>query len=401
LFPPFVRQRRFALERANASLVLFLGLALFGSGCTKLGPDFSTPPVPEPESWIESDNPKLKSEPADIDTWWTVFDDPVLNRLIEIATGENLSLQVAGIRILEARARLGIAVGDQYPQVQEASGDVSHNTISENAPNTAGLNRSFQSGSVGFDASWEMDFWGRFQRGIESADASLGATIADYDDFLVSLTADVASTYALIRELEERVELARQNVDLQQRTLKITDVRFRGGAVSELDVAQAQSLLSSTQALVPDLLRQLRQAENALAVLLGKTPREVRALLGEPGSIPSAPAEVAVGIPCWASRAASRARRPRSPSASRPNCCADARTSAGPSLPPRPRARASASPRPISIRASRWVALLAWRPAITAAPRPTTPTSAICLVRTASPPSSAPRSACRSSTTAG
>jgi NodT family efflux transporter outer membrane factor (OMF) lipoprotein len=286
-----------ALERASASLVLFLGLALVVSGCTKLGPDFSTPPVPEPESWIESDNPKLKSEPAEIDTWWTVFDDPVLNRLIEIATGDNLSLQVAGIRILEARARLGIAVGDQYPQVQEASGDVAHNTISENAPNTAGLNRSFQSGSVGFDASWEMDFWGRFQRGIESADASLGATIADYDDFLVSLTADVASTYALIRELEERVELARQNVDLQQRTLKITDVRFRGGAVSELDVAQAQSLLSSTQALVPDLLRQLRQAENALAVLLGKTPREVRALLGEPGSIPSAPAEVAVGIP--------------------------------------------------------------------------------------------------------
>ena len=289
------RRRWVALKRPSTSLLL--GLALLAAGCTKLGPDFATPTVPEAESWIEVDNPKLNLEPVEIGSWWTVFDDPVLNRLIEIATNENLPLQAAGIRILEARARLGIAVGDQYPQVQEASGELSHSTLSENAGNQTGSNRSLQNASVGFDASWELDFWGRFQRGIESADASLGATIADYDDFLVSLTAEVASTYALIREFEERIKLARQNVELQQRTFEITEVRFEAGAVTGLDVAQAQSLLSSTQALVPDLLRRLRQAENALAVLLGKTPREVRGLLGAPGSIPSAPTEVAVGIP--------------------------------------------------------------------------------------------------------
>jgi NodT family efflux transporter outer membrane factor (OMF) lipoprotein len=271
--------------------------ALLLGGCTVVGPDFDTPEPPQSDAWVEADDPKVRSDTEDYSTWWTVLNDPVLNQLVDLAYDDNLSLRIAGLRILEARALLGIAVGEQYPQVQDATGGYNRDKIAKNAPNAASIDRNYDNLSVGLDASWEVDFWGRFRRGIESADASLGATIAEYDDFLVTLTAEVATTYVLIREFEERLALARENVSVQQRTLEIADIRFRAGAVTELDVAQAQALLTDTQALVPFLETLLRQAQNALSVLLGRPPSELREILGDPGTIPQAPAQVAVGIP--------------------------------------------------------------------------------------------------------
>ncbi len=276
---------------AAAAAVLLL------SGCTAVGPDYVAPEAPQTEAWVEADDKNVRSEAGNFSTWWTVFNDPVLNRLVDLAYNDNLTLRAAGLRILEARASLGIAVGDQYPQVQDATGGYSREVISKNAPNAALSDRDYDNLSVGLDASWEIDFWGRFRRGIESADASLGATLADYDDFLVTLTAEVATTYVLIREFEERLALARENVLVQQDSLNISDVRFRAGAVTELDVTQALSLLRDTQALIPFLETLLRQAQNALSVLLGRPPSELREILGEPGTIPQAPAEVALGIP--------------------------------------------------------------------------------------------------------
>ncbi len=281
---------------ARAAIVSVL-LAVIVSGCTKLGPDFETLPAPPAETWLETEEPRIKEEETDISAWWQVFDDPVLNDLVERASRQNLTLQVAGVRILEARARLGIAIGDQYPQVQEANGSYSYGRASENAANSAGGNRSFGSASVGLDASWEIDIWGRFQRGIESADAALGAQVADYDDLLVSLTGEVARTYVLIREFEERIKLVRGNIQIQERTLQITDAQFRGGQVTELDVQQARAQLRSTEALLPTFEVGRRQATNALSVLLGLPPQDLRGILGTSGLIPSAPAEVAVGIP--------------------------------------------------------------------------------------------------------
>jgi NodT family efflux transporter outer membrane factor (OMF) lipoprotein len=274
-----------------------LALAIVVSGCTKLGPDFETPTAPPAETWLETEEPRIKEEEIDVSAWWQVFDDPVLNELVERASRENLTLQAAGVRILEARARLGIAIGDQYPQVQEANGSYSYGRVSKNAANSAGSNRSFGSTSVGLDASWEIDFWGRFQRGIESADAALGAQIAGYDDLLVSLTAEVARTYVLIREFEERIKLVRGNIQIQERTLQITDAQFRGGQVTELDVQQARAQLRSTEALLPSFEAGRRQSSNGLSVLLGLPPQNMRNVLGTSGLIPSAPAEVAVGIP--------------------------------------------------------------------------------------------------------
>jgi NodT family efflux transporter outer membrane factor (OMF) lipoprotein len=234
---------------------------------------------------------------ADFSQWWTGFNDPILNQLVESAYQQNLPLQIAGLRILEARAELGIAIGFQYPQQQQAVVLGFVNQSSENAPNQAFADQYFMDYQAGFDAAWELDIWGKFRRAVQSGMANLEASIADYDDILVALTAEVARTYVIIRTLEERLAVANENVRIQKRSLEIAEVRFKAGAVTELDVSQARALLRSTEATIPTLESNLRQAKNALAILLGKLPGEIDETLGPPGLIPAVPVEVAVGIP--------------------------------------------------------------------------------------------------------
>jgi NodT family efflux transporter outer membrane factor (OMF) lipoprotein len=262
-----------------------------------VGPDYVKPTAPEAEKWLESDDSEIKSTEADFSRWWTVFKDPVLNRLVETAYQQNLPLQIAGVRILEARAQLGIAVGFQYPQQQQVGGDATVNQLSDRAPNVKTSDKYFYNYQTGFDAAWELDIWGKFRRAVQSQAASLELSIASYDDFLVALTAEVARTYVLMRTTEERLEVARENVKIQSRSLQIAEVRFKAGAVTELDVTQARSLLRGTEATIPLLESDLRQSKNALAILLGKLPGEIDNMLGGPGLIPEIPAEVAVGIP--------------------------------------------------------------------------------------------------------
>jgi NodT family efflux transporter outer membrane factor (OMF) lipoprotein len=266
------------LPRFLAALVVFV---LLTSGCAMVGPDFVKPTAPEAQEWIQKDDPKVKSEAADYSTWWRVFDDPVLDGLIEAAYQQNLPLRIAGIRILEARAELGIAVGNKYPQLQQARGAYTRTNLSENAANTRGGDLVYDDYDVGFDAAWELDFWGKFRRAVESGVANLEASIADYDDVLVTLSAEVARTYVVVRTLEERLAVARENVAIQERSLQIADVRFEAGIVSELDVQQAKALLRNTEASIPRLEADLRQAKNALAILLGKLPGEIDDTLAE------------------------------------------------------------------------------------------------------------------------
>jgi outer membrane protein TolC len=199
--------------------IILIGLVLLFGGCAMVGPDYVKPTAPEPDKWIEAQDPQIDSKQTDFSRWWTVFNDPVLNTLVETAYRQNLTLQVAGLRVLEARAQLGIAFGFQYPQQQFASGDASVNQISKNAPNAAFSDRYYDNYFVGFDAVWELDVWGEFRRAVQSGVADLEASIANYDDILVSLTADVARTYLQIRTNEERLEVALQNVGLQKRSL--------------------------------------------------------------------------------------------------------------------------------------------------------------------------------------
>jgi outer membrane protein TolC len=221
---PFVSITRAFL----ALLILF-----FFSGCTTLGPDFVTPEAPVAAEWTEIDQEMLSNQPADHPEWWIVFNDPVLNQLIETARSQNLTLRSAGLRVLQAQAQLGIATGSKYPQVQQLSGSANQVKISKNgADNIPLLEDNFGLYDLGFGLSWEVDFWGRFRRLIESSAAQLQAEVASYDAVMVALTAEVARSYVLIRTLETRVGLAEQNVLTQERALQIADVKFRNGKVT-------------------------------------------------------------------------------------------------------------------------------------------------------------------------
>lgn len=284
-------------KNPTSALLSLIAFILILSGCTMVGPDYVTPTVPEPEKWLESGGPKIRSQEGKLSDWWNVFNDPALNKLIQAASQQNLTLQIAGLRIYEARAQLGIAFGFQFPQTQQGLGSGSLNQISKNAPNAATADRYYSNFDVGLDAAWELDVWGKFRRAVQTGVANLEASIANYDDILVSLTAEVARTFIVLRTAEERLGVTRQNVEIQKKSLNIAEVRFKAGAVTELDVSQARALLSATQSSIPRFETEIRQAKNALAILLGKLPGEIDAMLVGSGLIPKIPAEVAVGIP--------------------------------------------------------------------------------------------------------
>lgn len=275
-----------------------IAVSLLLSGCSLVGPDFMKPEAEVSDQWVSDKQTKLDVKSDEFKEWWTVFNDPILNKLIDSAYKQNLDLHIAAVRIFEARAQLGIAVGSQYPQSQSFGASTTHNELSKNAPNyNSALDRSFGSYQVGFDAAWELDVWGKYRRGIEAADASLLASLASYDDILVSLTAEVAAAYVQIRTFEERLVLAKENEDIQARSLHITEVRFNNGATTELDVTQAKALLHNTKALISSLEVGLRQSKNGLSTLLGIPPSDLVDKLTGPSIIPTAPADVAVGMP--------------------------------------------------------------------------------------------------------
>jgi NodT family efflux transporter outer membrane factor (OMF) lipoprotein len=280
-------------------LFLLIILALLSSsGCTNVVPDFIKPVAPVSQNCMDEEGEKVGHGPADYREWWKGFNDPVLDRLIDAAYRQNLSLKIAGVRVLEARAQLGIAIGGFYPQSQYTFGSLDYKRISERAVTAGALNRfTYSQSEIGLGASWELDFWGKFRRAIESADAGLMATIADYDSVLVALTGDVANSYILIRTLEKRIDIANENVQTQAESLRIAEVRFKAGTTSQRDVEQAKTVLNDTRALIPTLTTQLRQAKNALSVLLGLPPSDLKEMLAGPAGIPAPPPRVAIGIP--------------------------------------------------------------------------------------------------------
>jgi len=262
-----------------------------------VGPDFARPQAKLNDNWSTEDDPRVVVQTAVDREWWRAFQDPVLDELILLAYRQNLPLEIAGLRILEARARLAIALGQQYPQQQFAFGSATKVGLSENAPNSALGDTDFWDYQLGFDAVWEFDFWGRFRRGVEAAQADALASAADYDNALITLTAEVARTYTVIRTQEVLIQITLVNVKAQEEGLEIALSRFRNGVTTELDVMQARTLLESSRALVPTLQIRLQQAQNALSTLLGQTTGEVQNLLNGQTGIPKAPAEVAVSVP--------------------------------------------------------------------------------------------------------
>jgi NodT family efflux transporter outer membrane factor (OMF) lipoprotein len=289
----------------GSAVLIAVGLSC---GCTswpqyvhngfKVGPNYCRPPAPVAPQWIDANDVRVKSASDDLSKWWTVFNDPVLNSLICFAYQQNLSLRVAGFRVLEARAQLLIDTGNLFPQTQTMNGDYTRNALSRETANplATGAKRWFQQWDYGFNLRWEIDFWGRFRRAIESDQATLDASADNYNDVLVTLLGDLATNYVQYRTFEERIRVAKTNVALQQKTLQIVEGQLKAGIVGELDVDQARSTLEQTQAEIPELEISLRQSANQICILLGTPPEDLGRRLGS-GKIPTAPVDVVVGIP--------------------------------------------------------------------------------------------------------
>ncbi len=265
----------FMLENKFVRLLAFLLPVILISGCVTLGPDYKEPDVEWLNNW-ETDlygqigTPQEQSR-IDLKFWWKMFDDPVLDTLIEIGKRENRSLRAAGIRILESRAALGIAVGYQYPQVQQVTGAIGY----VNSQSNDGTSQSLSDYNADFNIGWEIDFWGKYKRSIESADAAFFNSIANQQNLQVLLYSQIADLYFAYRTALLRIEIAKENAEIQKRSYEITNTLFQSGQTSELDQQQAKTQYMSTLANIPDREKTLMQVRNAICAILGRAPRNI------------------------------------------------------------------------------------------------------------------------------
>lgn len=286
-----------SVKRLGSSATALSGAVLLGA-CSTVGLDFERPQVPWLADWMGGSLESLAAESrasasGRMQEWWRNFNDPVLDQLITEAQRANPNVRTAGLRIMEARAQLGIAGSTRYPQGQQATGELQR--VGEEragAPDS-----KLTSFNAALAISWELDFWGKFRRGIEAADAGYLASIAQYDDLQVLMAAQVASLYCLIRTVETRVLIARENAAIQRRSLEITERLFKGGNESELDVQQARSLYLGTLSTIPPLEASLRQTQNALSTLLGRAPGPLPEMAPGTNLIPQAGLELIVDMP--------------------------------------------------------------------------------------------------------
>ena len=288
---------------------LILGIFVTSTGCTsfsqwwhngaKVGPEYCRPGADVSPEWRETGSPELKTGVSEEPCWWAKFNDPVLNDLIATLHRQNLTLKTAAMRICEARAIRGIAVGNLFPQQQSMDGAYDRSAMSKNTQfgSTGFLDLFTSDWTLGFGMAWELDFWGKYRRMVTSADDNLEATIYTYDNAMVLLQAELAATYIQYRTLGERIRLAKQNVVLQKKTVQIVQDRLDAGLVGELDLRQAKAQLFTTESIIPNLETARRKAENRICVLLGMPPVNMSETLNVSRSIPMPPPEVAIGIP--------------------------------------------------------------------------------------------------------
>lgn len=280
-----------SMKRAIILVALLVGLTGFFSGCAMVGPDYLRPTAKIAPQWLEYEDPRLKTTSPVEPLWWRqAFQDPVLDRLVEEALAENLTLRSAGLRVVQARQQLLITVGTIFPQQQFIAADAA--TVDPGAG--AGSSQLY---NLDFNLSWEIDVWGQIRRSIQSASAALDASLSSYDGVQVLLIGQVAQTYLAVRTTEQRLEVARRNVTYQEESVSISQAKFEAGETSSLDFEQGQTLLFNTQASVARLEQSLQQFKIALAMLLGRLPQDLSDLLGEPRPIPTVSPVLAVGMP--------------------------------------------------------------------------------------------------------
>ncbi|CAB3754640.1 Outer membrane protein OprM [Paraburkholderia solisilvae] len=282
-----------------ASLVM--GLLTSLSGCMRVGPDFHPQHEAWSEHWSSASIGQVTQQAAqpDVRQWWQIFGDQNLEHLIAQADAGNGDLKIAGLRVLEARAQLGIALAGRYPQFQQVNADALYSARKRSDGFNSRSGAYWQYGA-GFSLGWELDFWGRFSRAIESADAAFFAAQANRDAALVLLHAQVADTYFTLRTAEARLRIAHENARLQKRSYDIAQKLFKSGETDELDLQQAKTQYLGTLSSIPDLDSQIVLAHHALSVLMGRPPGplpELEVQSGKEGVVPLVDRAVLQDVP--------------------------------------------------------------------------------------------------------
>lgn len=271
------------------------GAALFAAACAAVGPDYVAPHRELPAGWSQPRQAGLAEGAPTEGTWWQQFGDPLLDDLVGRALAQNLDLRAALARLTAARALRGVAAADQWPSL-DARASYRHSEDSRNTPYGAFIPRT-DIHAAGVDAAWELDLWGRVRRSIEAAERDLDVSEAEVQGAMLSVAAEVATTYVELRAAQRRLQIAQANLSLQEQTLALVRARLAAGLVVERDVAQAATNAEQTRSRLPTLETEALAAQHRIAVLLGKAPGELAAELGAPGALPVVPMSIAVGVP--------------------------------------------------------------------------------------------------------
>ena len=323
-----LRLRRSVLLRSLAAAGCLVAV-LLTSGCVatgpgewvhngfKVGPNYCPPPAPVAPAWIEANDARVQGRLAPDGDWWNVFGDSTLDSLIHTAYKQNPDLRAVGTRVLQARAQQAITAGNLFAQTQEATGSYSRVALSHNAFNNPSaftalspnpippgfpIGNYYSDWTAGFNLSWELDFWGRYRRAIESANGTLDASAENYDAALVTLLADVATNYVQFRVAQQRIKIARDNLRRQAEVVAKAEQQAKVGTLAPYDVEQLRTLLEQTRSTIPALQIVQGQANDTLCILLGVPPHDLEPELGKGPELgdepmPNTPTEVAVGIP--------------------------------------------------------------------------------------------------------
>lgn len=283
---------------------LALLVTLLLSGCFAVGPDYEPPKIPVPKQWSETAAATGYHE----DKWWKTFNDPVLDKLISDAIASNLDLKLALERVKDARALRSATIAAGLPSL-DAKSTVSRrfNNSSSSASQTGGTssvgggfgigNQVINIFQMGFDAQWELDFFGGVRRAVEAADATIDVEVENSRDVLVTLLGDVARNYIELRANQRLIAITRENLHAQQETQELTQIRQQTGLASMLEVAQAQAQAATTEAQLPNYETVVKQSVHALSVLLGKDPGALAVRLDQPGDMPAIAANVITNLP--------------------------------------------------------------------------------------------------------
>jgi outer membrane protein, multidrug efflux system len=269
------------------SIVIVMAFLLLG-GCA-IGPDYRKPDIASPPVWMMD---MQQAKDTANTSWWSQFNDPVLNELIGIALRENRDLRVATARVEEYYGRYGATRADLFPQVGYG-GSAGKVQLTEKGPYTLspGTGSQFSSYQANFTASWEIDIWGKLRRATEAAKADLAAAEDVRSGVILSLVTSVATAYIDLRSLDQQLEIAKQTANVREQAVKLFELRFKGGNISEMELSQVRSEYYVALAAIPDLEKRVRQQENFISLLLGKNPGPISRgkVLGEI-ALPAVPA---------------------------------------------------------------------------------------------------------------